>query len=119
MFLFGLQLDDNKDTSKEKDKEKDHNTKDNKEKTSLERKESVSEEKDSGSEKPSSESKDNVQSTVPVTSAPQHGSAHSEEKKMEGDSASPEEMYVLFLHFPSLKFFICMFQRKCRANVIS
>ncbi|XP_060572072.1 ataxin-2-like protein isoform X3 [Ruditapes philippinarum] len=91
-FSSKFKLDDNKDTSKDKDKEKEHNTKDIKEKASLERKESVSEEKDSGSEKlSSSESKENVQSSVPVTSASQHGTtAHSEEKKMETSSSSAE-----------------------------
>ncbi|XP_053375679.1 ataxin-2-like protein isoform X2 [Mercenaria mercenaria] len=90
-FSSKFKLDDNKDTSKEKDKEKEHNTKDNKEKASLERKESVSEEKDTGSEKVITESKESSQSTVPVTSAPQQVAPSAEEKKTEASSSAQAE----------------------------
>lgn len=89
-----MQLDDNKDQEKERDKEKDTNPKDNKEKVSLERKDSVSEDKDSGSEKVVSEIKENSQSLVPGPSFPvqQHEShASMEEKRSKANTSATSE----------------------------
>lgn len=98
-FSSKFKLDDNKDPSKEKDKEKDkeNNNRDTKEKSYLERKDSVSEDKDSGSEKIVSESKDVSQPSVPVqvvqpTQQKQHGEGpvtSSEEKQRESGSTTP------------------------------
>ncbi|KAL4223708.1 Ataxin 2-like [Mactra antiquata] len=86
-FSTNFKLDDNKDNTKDKDKE----IKDNSEKSIVERKDSVSEEKDLGSEKvvsasSSSENKENTQpvvTAVPVTVSQQEKNVVSEERHAE------------------------------------